>query len=110
VDRRSGGAVVAIGGARGIASERLFAEVGARVVIAGIQEDRGREVAREIGDAARLVPCDVTEESAREGVVDAAVIEWSQPTACSTAPEQWSPTLAESRRSTTQPRTGPSRS
>src|SRR5882762_565890 len=80
VERLSGCVAIVTGAASGIgeATARLFAEEGARVLIADIQEERGREVAKEIGDDARFVPCDVTDESAVAAAVDAAVSEWGQ--------------------------------
>jgi NAD(P)-dependent dehydrogenase (short-subunit alcohol dehydrogenase family) len=80
VERMSGRVAIVTGASSGLgeATARLFAEEGARVLIADIQEERGREVAKDIGDAARFVPCDVTDESAVGAAVDAAVAEWGQ--------------------------------
>jgi 3alpha(or 20beta)-hydroxysteroid dehydrogenase len=53
------------GGARGqgAAEGRLFAAEGARVVLADVLDDEGEKVAAEIGDAARYVHLDVTDEA-----------------------------------------------
>lgn len=59
------------GGASGIgeAAARLFTEAGARVVIADLQEDRGRELAEKLlGAQFRL--CDVTSEASVRGALE----------------------------------------
>ena len=68
------GALVA-GGASGLGEgtvRRLHAR-GAHVVIADLNEDRGRAVARELGERATFVPTDVTDDAAVQEAVDAAV-------------------------------------
>ncbi len=59
------------GAARGIgeADARLFAAEGARVVMGDVLDDVGREVAREIGDAASYVRLDVTDPSSWSAAV-----------------------------------------
>jgi NAD(P)-dependent dehydrogenase (short-subunit alcohol dehydrogenase family) len=61
------------GGASGIgeATVRLFVQEGAAVVIADIQDERGRRLAGELGDCAAYQPTDVS----READVQAAVAE-----------------------------------
>jgi NAD(P)-dependent dehydrogenase (short-subunit alcohol dehydrogenase family) len=56
---------VITGGASGIGacSARRFVEAGARVVIADMQEERGRELARALGDAAEFVRVEVSHEA-----------------------------------------------
>src|SRR5258707_6838586 len=80
MERMSGRVAVVTGAASGIgeATVRLFAEEGARVCLADIQEERGRELAKEIGDGARFIPCDVTDERAVQTAIDAAVGEWGR--------------------------------
>ena len=54
----------------GAACSRLFAQHGARVVVADLQKDKGSSLASELGsEQALFVPCDVT----KEGDVAAAV-------------------------------------
>ncbi|QBQ98965.1 glucose 1-dehydrogenase [Paraburkholderia pallida] len=63
--RLAGKTAIVTGGARGMgaATCRLFVEEGARVVIADVLEAEGQALARELGDAARFVRLDVTEEA-----------------------------------------------
>jgi 3alpha(or 20beta)-hydroxysteroid dehydrogenase len=64
-ERLSGKVAVVTGAARGIgaATARLFAEEGACVVIADMQDDPGAALAREIGDAALYCHADVSDEA-----------------------------------------------
>ena len=69
------GKVVAITGAAsgfGEATARLMAAEGAAVVLADLQDERGRAVADDLAEA-RYVHCDVTQEPDVAGLVDAAV-------------------------------------
>ena len=71
---RVAGKVVAITGAAsglGEATARLMAGEGAHVVLADIQDERGRVLAAEVGG--RFVRCDVTSEADVAAVVDSAV-------------------------------------
>ena len=70
-----GKVVVVTGAASGIgaATARRFAERGCSVVIADLQEEPGKRLAEEIGDAAFFLRTDVTQESEVELAVDAAV-------------------------------------
>ena len=70
-----GRVAIITGGASGFgeATARLFVEEGARVLLADIQDDRGKALADEIGDAAGYHRCDVTSEDDVAGVVDAAM-------------------------------------
>jgi len=53
----------------GAATARLFADHGAKIVIADVLEDEGKVLAAEIGSAALYVNCDVLhEENTREGI------------------------------------------
>jgi 3alpha(or 20beta)-hydroxysteroid dehydrogenase len=60
------------GGARGTGAEiaRLFVQEGARVVVADVLDDRGRATVDALGDAARYVHLDVTDEEAWQATVD----------------------------------------
>lgn len=73
--RLDGKIAVITGGASGIGEGTVlrYVEEGARVVIADIQEEPGRELARRLGDVARFAPTDVTEEASVARAVDTAV-------------------------------------
>ena len=73
--RLEGRRAVITGAASGIgeATARLFAAEGASVVIADLDDDRGKRVADEIGERARFVHTDVTQEHDVEAAVAAAV-------------------------------------
>lgn len=64
--RLDGKVAIITGAARGMgeAEARLFASEGARVVIADVLTEEGAAVAADIGEAARFVPLDVTDEAA----------------------------------------------
>ncbi len=75
------GKVAAITGAAsgfGEGAARRFVAEGAKVVLGDIQEDRGKAVAAELGDAAVFVPCNVTDEDQVANMVDTAVSEFGQ--------------------------------
>ncbi|MCY4342104.1 MAG: SDR family oxidoreductase [Gammaproteobacteria bacterium] len=70
------GKVAAITGAAsgfGAATARLFVAQGCRVALGDIQEEAGRAVADELGDAAVFTRCDVTAEADVANLVDTAV-------------------------------------
>ncbi len=75
MDGLQGRAAIVTGGAtiigRGVA--QAFAEAGARVVVADIDEDGGRKAARELGDSGRFVATDVTSDADCAACVAAAV-------------------------------------
>lgn len=52
---------------------KRFAEEGAKVLIADIQDEAGRRVAGEIGEAATFVHCDVTREADWKAAVQEAI-------------------------------------
>lgn len=68
----NGAAAIVTGGASGIgeASARCLAALGAHVVVADLQEDRGAQVASELGGA--FVRCDVSSEEDGSAAVRAA--------------------------------------
>ncbi|GAB4820212.1 hypothetical protein N2152v2_007258 [Parachlorella kessleri] len=73
--------VVVTGGASGIgaACSRLFAQHGAKVIVADIQQDRGSSLAKELGSQQALfVPCDVTKEADVAAAVQAAVDKFAE--------------------------------
>jgi len=68
--------VIAITGAAsglGEATARLMHAEGGFVVLADIQDERGQQIADELGDRARYLRCDVTSEAEVANVVDTAV-------------------------------------
>ena len=73
--RLDGKVALITGGASGLGecAAILMAQEGAKVVIADIQEDRGKAVARRIGAAAHFVPLDVTNEDQWKAAIAASV-------------------------------------
>lgn len=73
--RLDGKIAVITGGASGIGEGTVlrFVEEGARVVIADIQDEPGHALAQRLGDAARFVRTDVTDEASIARAVDTAV-------------------------------------
>ena len=63
--RLAGKVAVVTGAASGIGegTVRRFVEEGAKVVMADVQDDRGRALAAELGSNTRYIHCDVTDES-----------------------------------------------
>jgi NAD(P)-dependent dehydrogenase (short-subunit alcohol dehydrogenase family) len=78
--RLQGKVAVITGAASGIGAEtaRVFVANGARVVVADFQEEAGRKVAAQLGDAARFARCDVTKEADVQAAVDLAVSAFGQ--------------------------------
>lgn len=76
----SGKAAIITGAARGqgAAEARLFAELGARVVLTDLLAEEGERVAESIGAAARFVRHDVGNENDWRTVVDTAVREFGR--------------------------------
>jgi NAD(P)-dependent dehydrogenase (short-subunit alcohol dehydrogenase family) len=66
---------IVTGGASGLggAVSRMLADQGGQVVIADVQVDKGEALARELGDRARFVKCDVTSEGDAKAAVAAAL-------------------------------------
>jgi NAD(P)-dependent dehydrogenase (short-subunit alcohol dehydrogenase family) len=65
--------VTGAGSGLGAATARLVAAEGGRVVLADVDEERGAKVAAELGDRARFVRTDVTDEADVRAAVAAAV-------------------------------------
>ena len=68
------------GGASGIgaATVRMFAAEGARVLIADMQEDKGQDIAEELGEQAVFHQVNVTQEAEVKAAIDAAVERWGR--------------------------------
>ncbi len=75
-----GKVAVITGGASGIGegTVQLFAESGARVVIADIQDERGQQLAEELGPVTTYHRTDVSEEADVEAAVRLAVEKWGR--------------------------------
>jgi NAD(P)-dependent dehydrogenase (short-subunit alcohol dehydrogenase family) len=78
--RLQGKVAVITGAASGIGAEtaRVFVANGARVVVADFQEEAGKKVAAQLGDAAHFIRCDVTQEADVQAAVDLAVSAFGQ--------------------------------
>ncbi len=78
--RLEGKVAVVTGGASGIGAEtaRVFVANGARVVVADLQEEAGRKLAAQLGEAARFARCDVAREPDVAAAVDLAVSAFGQ--------------------------------
>jgi NAD(P)-dependent dehydrogenase (short-subunit alcohol dehydrogenase family) len=72
--RIEGSSALVAGGASGLgaATARRLHAAGATVTIADLNAERGEALAAELGDRAAFVACDVTDESAVQGAVEAA--------------------------------------
>jgi len=75
-----GKVAVVTGGASGIgeATVRQFVEEGARVVIADMQQERGQNLADELGDAAVFVQVEVRQEEQVKAAIDTATGNWGR--------------------------------
>jgi NAD(P)-dependent dehydrogenase (short-subunit alcohol dehydrogenase family) len=76
--RLDGKRSVITGAAGGIGegTARLFVREGATVIVADVDDDRGQALAAELGDAARYVHVDVSEEGAIEAAIGASVAQF----------------------------------
>ncbi len=77
-ERLAGKTAVITGAASGIGAgtARLFADNGANVVVADLQQDAGQALVAELGEVARFARCDVTAEAEVAAAVDLAVSEF----------------------------------
>jgi len=80
VGRIHGKIAVVTGGASGIGegATRLFVREGAQVVIADIQDARGRKLAEELGPASTYLHTDVTSEDDVHAAIQQAVSRWGR--------------------------------
>lgn len=78
MSRLKGKVAIVSGGARGLgaAISRRFVAEGASVVIGDVLEEEGAAIARELGECARFVRLDVTDEESWTGAVATAVSEF----------------------------------
>jgi NAD(P)-dependent dehydrogenase (short-subunit alcohol dehydrogenase family) len=81
VKRLADRVAIITGGASGIgaATVRLFAAQGARILVADMQEDRGKQLAESLGEAVDFRRVDVTREEDVKGAVEQAVDRWGRP-------------------------------
>jgi NAD(P)-dependent dehydrogenase (short-subunit alcohol dehydrogenase family) len=77
-DALAGKVAIITGGARGLGRgmAELFAEEGARVVIADLREEEGRALAQALGETARYRQADVSDRVSVQALVDFAVSEF----------------------------------
>ena len=82
MSRLAGKVAIITGAARGTGEQtaRLFADEGARVVLADVLETEGRAVAQEIGDAAIFERLDVTDAGSWKNVVAKTIDAFGPPT------------------------------
>src|SRR6185295_12343243 len=80
MNRLAGKVAIITGGARGMgaATSRLFAQEGARVVIADVLEDESRALSEEIGEAAVFTRLDVADEAQWNALVDETLKRWGR--------------------------------
>jgi 3(or 17)beta-hydroxysteroid dehydrogenase len=80
MNRLDGKVALISGASRGIGAEtaRLMAEAGAKVAIGDVLDERGRETARGLGEAALYVRLDVTSETDWHAAIAAALGRWQK--------------------------------
>jgi len=73
MNRLDGKVALISGAARGIGAEtaRLMVDAGAKVAIGDVLDERGRDTARGLGEAALYVHLDVTSEADWQAAIDA---------------------------------------
>lgn len=78
--RLDGKVAIVTGGAAGMGAGTVkrFVKEGARVVIADLQVERGKSLAKALGPDVVFARCDVTQEADVAGVVDLAVRTWGR--------------------------------
>ncbi|MFP6654995.1 MAG: SDR family NAD(P)-dependent oxidoreductase, partial [Myxococcota bacterium] len=80
--RLEGKVAIITGASRGTGEQtaRLFAEEGAKVVIADVLEEEGQAVAKDLGASAAFHRLDVTEEESWTAVIEATQAQFGLPT------------------------------
>jgi 3(or 17)beta-hydroxysteroid dehydrogenase len=80
MNRLDGKVALISGAARGIGAEtaRLMIEAGAKLAIGDVLDERGRETARVLGEAAVYVHLDVTSETDWQAAIDAVLGRWGK--------------------------------
>jgi NAD(P)-dependent dehydrogenase (short-subunit alcohol dehydrogenase family) len=80
MNRLDGKVALISGAARGIGAEtaRLMTEAGAKLAIGDVLDERGRETARVLGEAAVYVHLDVTNETDWQAAIDAVLGRWGK--------------------------------
>src|SRR5437763_14178538 len=80
MNRLDGKVALISGAARGIGAEtaRLMVDAGAKVAIGDVLDERGRETARVLGEAAAYVHLDVTSEADWQAAIDAVLGRWGR--------------------------------
>lgn len=80
MNRLDGKVALISGAARGIGAEtaRLMIEAGAKVAVGDVLDERARETARGLGEAALYVHLDVTSEADWQAAIDAVLGRWGR--------------------------------
>ena len=80
MNRLDGKVALISGASRGIGAEtaRLMIEAGAKLAIGDVLDERGRETARVLGEAAVYVHLDVTSETDWQAAIDAVLGRWGK--------------------------------
>src|SRR5216110_2256016 len=80
MNRLDGKVALISGAARGIGAEtaRLMVDAGAKVAIGDVLDERGRDTARGLGEAALYVHLDVTSEADWQAAIDAVLGRWGR--------------------------------
>src|SRR5947207_535854 len=80
MNRLDGKVALISGAARGIGAEtaRLMIEAGAKLAIGDVLDERGRETARVLGEAAVYAHLDVTSETDWQAAIDAVLGRWGK--------------------------------
>src|SRR5205807_6866657 len=80
MNRLDGKVALISGAARGIGAEtaRLMIEAGAKLAIGDVLDERGRETARVLGEAAVYAHLDVTSEADWQAAIDAVLGRWGK--------------------------------